>query len=96
MNALVIFLVFRIVLSLSFPIPFNNGRETSLKNSEVTKTYNILMYRCDICYSYFLTKDDLIKHLKQYHPQEYEDINNLTDRDSYFSRLLKKYEAPLK
>jgi uncharacterized protein YqhQ len=96
MNTLVIFLVFRIVLSLIFPIPFNNENETSLKNGEVTKTYNILMYRCDICYSYFLTKDDLIKHLEQYHPQEYEDINNLTDGDSYFSRLLKKYEAPLK
>jgi len=37
-----------------------------------------------------------MKHLEQYHPQEYEDINNITDKDSYFSRLLKKYESPLK
>ena len=96
MNALVIFLIFRIILSLMFPIPFNNGNEISLKNGEISKTYNILMYRCDICYSYFLTKDDLMKHLEQYHPQEYEDINNITDKDSYFSRLLKKYESPLK
>ncbi|HOJ16812.1 MAG TPA: C2H2-type zinc finger protein [Caldisericia bacterium] len=96
MNALVIFLIFRITLSLIFPIPFNNGNEISLKNGEISKTYNILMYRCDICYSYFLTKDDLMKHLEQYHPQEYEDINNITDKDSYFSRLLKKYESPLK
>jgi hypothetical protein len=96
MNALVIFLIFRIILSLIFTIPFNNGNEISLKNGEISKTYNILMYRCDICYSYFLTKDDLMKHLEQYHPQEYEDINNITDKDSYFSRLLKKYESPLK
>lgn len=94
MSTLVIFLIFRIVFSVIFPVSVvEQLPQKEIK--ETKKIYNILMYRCDICYDYFLTKDDLMKHLEHYHPQKYEDIKSLPniEKDLFFSRLIKKYES---
>lgn len=94
MNILIIFIIFRIISSLIFPISFNNN-EIPKKANDYT-SYNIIMYQCDICYEYFLAREDLLKHLEYYHPQEFEDIKSLSaeEKDSYFKRLLKKYVPP--
>ena len=98
MNTLIIFLIFRIILFFIFPTPINYSSNQLIKGNETPTTYNILMYQCDICYDYFVTREDLIKHLEYYHPQKFEDIKNLPSKskDAYFTRLIKKYEPPVK
>ncbi len=92
MSILSIFIIFRIILSLMLPASLEYKNET-IKKSQVLPNYNILMYQCDICYEYFLTQEDLLKHLEYYHPQEFEDVKSLStkERCSYFERLLKRY-----
>lgn len=96
MSILSIFIIVRIILSLMLPVSLDYKSETIKKSSQVLPNYNILMYQCDICYEYFLTKEDLLKHLEYYHPQEFEDVKSLStnERCSYFERLLKRYKPP--
>lgn len=67
-------------------------------NDKITEkssvNYNIMLYKCDICYDYFISKEELLIHLKMYHSQEHEDIKILTEefKEKYYKRLLSNYD----
>jgi len=97
MSIVSILIIIKIILTI-FIQPSQVNYSFIKKSANISEkapiNYNIMLYKCDFCYGYFLTKDELSTHLMIYHPQEYEDIKILTEelKDKYFKRLLSNYD----
>jgi hypothetical protein len=95
MSFISIFIIIKIILSIFFQSDIQNSTYLQLKKRDIQKdiiSYSVLMYKCDICYRYFVTKDDLLTHLKEFHPYEYDDVEFLPAelKEIFFNRMLTK------
>ena len=97
MNVVSILIIIKIIITI-FLQPYELNYSLINKNNNISNktsiNYNIMLYKCDICYDYFIARDELLTHLKTYHPHEYADIQVLTEemKEKYYKRLLSNYD----
>jgi hypothetical protein len=97
MSFISILLIIKIIFTIFFQSDIQSLAYFKLNkqnNQKDSTNYSILMYKCDLCYKYFITKEDLTIHLKEYHPYKFEDIQILSNdlKEKYFDRMLFKFD----
>jgi len=97
MNIVSILIIIKIIINI-FLQPYEVNYSLIKNNNNISNktsiNYNIMLYKCDICYGYFISREELLIHLKIYHPEEYADIQALTEemKEKFYKRLLSNYD----